>query len=36
MDAYRKVCPVKMPNDEERKWALGTLVGEKFKLKKSL
>lgn len=36
MDAYRKVCPVKLPNDEDRKDALGSLAGEKFRLKKAL
>jgi len=36
MFEYRKVCAVKIPDEEDRKAALGSLAGEKFKLKKVL
>ncbi|KRX05882.1 hypothetical protein PPERSA_03819 [Pseudocohnilembus persalinus] len=35
MEAYRKAVPVKLYSQEECKSALGTLVGEKFTLKKT-
>jgi hypothetical protein len=33
---YRDVCPVRLPDKAEREAAIGSLAGEKYRLKKAL